>query len=370
MNTIRSRSAWRVVVATIFPMTAVLLVGCASLPADEAIIAGNPDPVADLIYAGKIGPDDLLETYDGFITPLCAIVASRKQAAAVDQLLKAGADINAPCRTGGSWVNEKPFYSLDNLMQSAIGRGTQKSPYGTQDTYSLDHRNFLMKRIEYFLSRGATSSKGALTFSQVAEHVAKETGSSNVWIDEQKKKLADEKKDSWLTAETLGAVVAVAGGAVNNYAAAKNSTTGTAQRPSTVAQISSPRPAAQARTTTSKETPTRAVAAQNELDVIESNPYEKYATEPNSWGYAINGWLGVQRYGTSRTAVCSAVMAAQTKWIADDESKGYVTASGRSGCICGTYRSMGNVKYATAQWTCGAYHKVQDTGKKRNSLAR
>lgn len=114
----------------------------------------------------------------------------------------------------------------------------------------------------------------------------------------------------------------------------------------------------------------KAAAKANAADIVEENPYERYASSPNSWGHATNGWHVSQRWGKTRESACSAAIAAQSKWIASDEDKGFMKAAERSGCICGTYTKMGNATFSQPQWTCGSYHKMKDTGKERGTVSR
>jgi hypothetical protein len=114
----------------------------------------------------------------------------------------------------------------------------------------------------------------------------------------------------------------------------------------------------------------KAAAKTNVADIVEENPYERFAASPNSWGHATNGWHVSQRWGKTRESACSAAIAAQSKWIASDEDKGFMKAAERSGCICGTYTRMGNATFSQPQWTCGSYHKMKDTGKERGTVSR
>ena len=114
----------------------------------------------------------------------------------------------------------------------------------------------------------------------------------------------------------------------------------------------------------------KAAAKTNVADIVEENPYERFAASPDSWGHATNGWHVSHKFGKTRESACSAAIAAQSKWIASDEDKGFMKAAERTGCICGTYTRMGNTTFPQPQWTCGSYHKMKDTGKERGSVSR
>lgn len=233
----------RALMSALSCITAAILAGCAGTPMQQAII-GDPEPLANLIYSGQIDPNERILGFKHQITPLCATVNWQKHAAAVAKLLRDGADINKPCYQSGE-VGSEDYRPLDVLIRSATFSGTQTSPYVTGTTYSPDRYRFFMKRIDQFIALGAQSYRGPLTLSQVEAIVSDGTVEGNKYVEEQRQRVAQDKRDSIFSAENLGLVVTVAGGVVNNYANARSTETVAARVPIAAAQLSSPRPAAQ-----------------------------------------------------------------------------------------------------------------------------
>lgn len=129
-----------------------------------------------------------------------------------------------------------------------------------------------------------------------------------------------------------------------------------------------PKPGSNQSPTTSEREASNSTA--KDRDVVESNPYEKYGASPSAWGMAINGWIVSTGGGSNRADACSVASTTQDQWVARDESTGIVKVAERTGCICGSYSTIGNMTYTSAQWKCGAYHKMRETGKKAGAIAK
>lgn len=351
--------------------SAFALAGCAGATPMQQATLGNLEPLVNQIYAGQIDSNERIMAYSGPQTPLCAIVTSQVHAAAVAKLLKDGADINKSCfpeGTPGITVNALP---LDILIRGAAFKNTQNSPY-SGNTYSPDRYRFLMGRISQFIDLGAQSYRGQLTMAEVESIVSDDTALGNQFIDQQRQQIAEEKRNSIFSAENLGIFVAAAGGVVNNYAAARNAQLDSA-RASGSAKTNS-RAASSSRTTLTSSSSsvgegTRPVA-KTPVDIVETNPYERFASSPSAWGSAINGWFVSHRVADSRENACSAANDLQAKRIATDESKGYVTVTERTDCICGSFSVLGVNTLPKPQWSCGAYYKTQRTGKQPGTVSR
>lgn len=364
-------------------MVAAALTACSSFgdlsPADYAIRAGNPDPLANLIFSGKVQHNDMIPTSGGSVTPLCAIASSRRQAAAVDMLLAAGADINKPCiaadyKSKIFTAEELVHYPMDILLQQAVAWGTEKDAWNRGSGVNYDNVQFVMKRIEEFAARGAISTKGRLTYRQLQELVAKDTGTMNFFIEEDKRRVAAEKKDSLFSAENLGAVVAIAGGAVNNYAASQglnqpNQLPLAALSAATSTSNSRANLTLQASAANQQRTTSTPAATQAVPDVVEPNRYEKWPNSPSSWGNS-PGWDNSRGSGDSRSTACSIATEAQREYIGYHESRGYLQLAERTGCICGTVSRMANATLPRPQWMCVAYHQLRDTGKRRPDASK
>ena len=158
--------------------------------------------------------------FSGPQTPLCAIVTTQVHPVAVAKLLKDGADINKPCFPVGTFaVDGLP---LDVLINVAVIKGTQNSPYVKGTTYSPERYRFLMGRISQFIDLGAQSYRGRLSMAEVESIVSDGTEQANQFIEQQRQQIAEEKRNSIFSVENLGMFVSAAGGVVNNYVAARN----------------------------------------------------------------------------------------------------------------------------------------------------
>lgn len=208
--------------------------GCAgALPAQDADF-GDPRPLMNLVMAGQIEPNTPLPARtDGSVTltPLCAMLGYLTSAPAVDVLLNKGADVNRPCRTrsGGdafnralAALNETPELPLDIVIAAAISRGTIPSPYTANPMYRPQDLPALYASADKLIQRGARSKTGSMSLEQIKQRVNKGIDAGNQNVAEQKERLAERNKNSIFNAETLGAVVAIAGATASNYAAQSN----------------------------------------------------------------------------------------------------------------------------------------------------
>jgi len=207
----------------------LLLAGCANTPARDADL-GNPYPLMKLVMTGQINPNDPLPARSGVtVTPLCALLNYLTAAPAVDILLEKGADVNKPCRTrsGGyePWEGTTPDLPLDIVIDEAIDRGRMPSPYTANPRYRQQDLPALYVYAEKLIQRGGKSKTGAVSLAQIKQKVSKGIDFGNEIVAQQKEKLAEEKSNSILNIETLGAAIAIVGAAADNYAAQSNQQT-------------------------------------------------------------------------------------------------------------------------------------------------
>lgn len=226
--------AYRVIFVAPVLGSLLALGGCAgALPAQDADF-GDPRPLMNLVMAGQIEPNTPLPARaDGSVTltPLCALLGYLTAGPAIDLLLSKGADVNKPCRTlsGGDALNRAlaeiagtPNLPLDIVALAAVNRGTIPSPYTANPMYRPQDLPALYASADKLIQRGARSKTGSMSLEQIKQRVNNGIDAGNQNVAEQKERLAERNKNSIFNAETLGAVVAIAGATASNYAAQSN----------------------------------------------------------------------------------------------------------------------------------------------------
>ena len=197
-----------------------LLMACTPMTPLSGAMKGDLTGLYAQIQANEVGPNDQFDIGGGWLyTPFCAFVAQTSSTNTQLQLLiDHGAKLDQKC-SGAT-----PLSVVSHSMWQ----------------YKYPHPNPAMlalytDRARFLVGRGAHLSTGGATMEDVnraVEDTAAAMAAANPIADAADayllKKKQEDAKNSFFTAENLGAVVSVANGAMNNYAAARSRTVPTA----------------------------------------------------------------------------------------------------------------------------------------------
>jgi hypothetical protein len=133
------------------------LVACASNPVLDANI-GDPRPLANMVLRGEVKPNVRLNGgYKANFLPLCLLITYGRQdaRAAVNKLLKEGADLNINCKDDYS-AGDSPAYPLDVLMRELAESVALPNPWwGGRPRPPAIHRPYFEELADRLIDQGA-----------------------------------------------------------------------------------------------------------------------------------------------------------------------------------------------------------------------
>ncbi len=221
-----------------------ILAGCAT-PAFD-LRQGHPEALIELTLNHKIDPNEYLDSGPGWpftepLTPLCALLSSKKAAPAVAAILEQGAKVNQQCAPDNSGYHYSSlpelgmwFYPLDVVIEQIILRSRK---------HSADLPTFF-NYADILLKKGAESKHlhgnilhaghiNAKTLPEFIAQVNKFSGDANLALDEYEKNIReaeakaeakrreDEQESKAMWASTIGGLATIASMSAQNYAANK-----------------------------------------------------------------------------------------------------------------------------------------------------
>lgn len=187
-----------------------LLSACTPLTLAQRAMAGDSAELLALVRSGSISPNDPLPLRNDLNGPLkespfCILVDQpRITEADLQDMINLGANINQPC-------NYNTLNPLQSLAWSFQWRDLSL-PQESAKVYS---------RAEFLIARGAILLNGGNTVEDFKKLVTKNQNDFDRKESERVAKKRQEDRESIFSAANLSAIVGVAGVAVNNYAAAK-----------------------------------------------------------------------------------------------------------------------------------------------------